>query len=128
MTITITPYLCFHDCAAAIRFYRNAFGAVETGHRYTDDDGRIGHATLTFDGVTLFVSDEYPDYGVHSPKSLGGTHTALHLAVEDADASAARLVEAGAEVTQPLADQDDGERRGTFRDPFGYRWMIAQAP
>ena len=127
MTTTVTPYLAFHDCAAAVAFYERAFGAVESGPRYPGEDGRIGHTEITFDGVTLYLSDEYPDYGVHSPKSLGGTHMALHLVVEDADAAAARLVAAGAEVTQPLARQGDGERRGTFRDPFGYRWMIAEA-
>ena len=126
MPMTLTPYLSFHDCAAAIRFYEEAFGAVETGARFTDSDGRIGHAEISVAGNTVFVSDEYRDFDVHSPKSLRGTHVALHLQVEDADAAAKRLVAAGAVVTQPLAAQADGERRGTFLDPFGYRWMIGE--
>ena len=126
MPMTLTPYLSFHDCAAAIRFYEKAFGAVETGARFTDGDGRIGHAEISIGGNTVFVSDEYPDFDVHSPKSLGGTHVALHLQVDDADAAAERLVAAGAEVKRPVEAQADGERRGTFLDPFGYRWMIGE--
>ncbi len=126
MPSTLTPYLSFHDCAAAIRFYEDAFGAIETGARFTDSDGRIGHAEISIGGNTVFVSDEYPDFDVHSPKSLRGTHVALHLEVNDADAAAERLVAAGAQVKQPVAAQADGERRGTFLDPFGYRWMIGE--
>ncbi len=74
----------------------------------------------------MFVSDEYPGFDVHSPRSLGGTHVALHLQVEDADAAAAWLVAAGAEVKRPVEAQADGERRGTFLDPFGYRWMLGE--
>lgn len=122
----ITPYLALDDCAAAIRFYADAFGAVETGERYTDGDGRIGHAEIRVFGVTLFVSDEYPDYGARSPKSLGGSHMALHVQVTDADAVARQLVAAGADTLREVTAQPDGERRGTFLDPFGYRWMIGQ--
>ena len=44
----------------------------------------------------------------------------------DADETARRLVDAGATVLHAVAAQADGERRGTFLDPFGYRWMIGQ--
>ncbi len=118
-TASLTPYLGFHDCAAAIRFCQKAFGAVETGPRHADADGRIGHETV-------FVSDEYTDHGARSPKSLGGSHAALHLQVEDAEATARQLAAAGADILRELAEQPDGERRGTFLDPLGYRWMIGQ--
>ena len=120
----ITPYLAFDDCAAAMCFYRQAFGAVETGERYTDADGRIGHAAIEVGAAILFVSDEYRDYGARSPKSLGGSHVALHVEVDDADAAARQFVAAGGKTLRELAPQSDGERRGTFLDPFGYRWMI----
>ena len=83
----ITPYWAFDDCAAAIRFYADAFGAVETGERYTDGDGGIGHAEIRVLGVTLFVSDEYPEYGARSPKSLAGSHMALHVRIADVESS-----------------------------------------
>ena len=115
-----------HDCAAAIAFYARAFDAVETGPRFTDSDGRIGHAEISIGGATVFLSDEYPDFGARSPKSLGGSTVALHIQVVDADETARRLVAAGAEVLAELAEQADGERRGTFLDPFGYRWLVGE--
>ena len=124
--VLLTPYLTAHDCAAAIAFYASAFGAVETGARFTDSDGRIGHAEIGIGGATIFLSDEYPDFGARSPRSLGGSTVALHIQVVDADETARRLLAAGAEVLSELAEQADGERRGTFLDPFGYRWMVAQ--
>lgn len=122
----LTPYLGVHDCAAAIEFYRRALGAEETGPRFTAPDGRIGHAEISIGGSRIYISDEYPDVGALSPKRLGGSHAALHLQVPDADETARRLVDAGATVLHAVADQADGERRGTFLDPFGYRWMIGQ--
>ncbi len=124
--VLLTPYLTAHDCAAAIAFYASAFGAVETGPRYTDSEGRIGHAEIGIGGATIFLSDEYPDFGARSPKSLGGSTVALHIQVADANETARRLLAAGAEVLSELAEQADGERRGTFLDPFGYRWMVGE--
>ena len=37
-----------------------------------------------------------------------------------------RVIDAGAEVVQPLQDQFWGDRYGQIRDPFGYRWGLAQ--
>ena len=127
-SIVVTPYLTFHDCAAAVRFFSEVFGSVETEEQYTDDDGRIAHATIRVGGATLFVSDEYPDYGARSPLDLGGSPVALHFQVADAHAVAARMVAAGGKTLREVEDQADGERRGTFLDPFGYRWMIGQRP
>ena len=124
--VLLTPYLTAHDCAAAIAFYASAFGAVETGARFTDSDGRIGHAEISIGGATIFLSDEYPDFGARSPRSLGGSNVALHTRVVDANETARRLLAAGAEVVSELAEQPDGERRGTFLDPSGYRWMVAE--
>lgn len=125
--VVLTPYLAYHDCAAAIHFFGEVFGKVETQEQYTDDDGRIAHATIRVGGATLFVSDEYPDYGARSPQTLGGSPVALHFRVADADAVAARMVAAGGKTLRDVEDQADGERRGTFLDPFGYRWMIGQS-
>ena len=61
-----------------------------------------------------------------SPKSLGGASVALHIHVDDADDVSRRFVAAGGTVLRELSEEPDGERRGTFLDPFGYRWMVGE--
>jgi uncharacterized glyoxalase superfamily protein PhnB len=120
----LTPYLCCRDAASALAFYAKAFGAVEK-NRFSEPNGRIGHAELAIGGAAVMVSDEYPELGVVSPAGLRGTTVALHLYVADADATVRDAVAAGATLEQPVEDQVDGDRRGTIRDPFGHRWMIS---
>lgn len=124
-TATITPYLTSADGAAAIDWYSTAFGATEE-FRVVGDDGRIGHAELTIAGARFMLSDEYPDMGVRSPRSLGGAGAAFHLDVEDVDTLFARAVSAGATSLQEPADQPHGARHGTLVDPDGHRWMLSQ--
>lgn len=120
------PYLHVRDAAAGIEFYRKAFDADEQ-MRLVDPNGRIGHAELDFDGTTVMLSDEYPEYGITSPASVGGTSVTIHLHVDDADATIARAVAAGAEVMLEAQDHFYGERSGAIRDPFGHRWTIGHS-
>ena len=43
---TVTPRLVVRDGAAAIDFYRGAFGAAEIGERFTGSDGELIHAEV----------------------------------------------------------------------------------
>ena len=72
------------------------------------------------------MAREHPDFGAVSPKSLGGASVALHIQVDDADDVSRRFVAAGGTVLRELSEEPDGERRGTFLDPFGYRWMVGE--
>ncbi len=125
------PQLRVHAAAEAIAFYERAFGAVEL-YRLVEPahDGlpeRVGHAELLFGAFTIMLSDEYPEYGIRGPRSIGGASSGLHLHVDDADAALQRAVEAGATLVRPAADQFYGERSGTVRDPFGHEWSIGHA-
>ncbi len=124
MTNHATPYLCCRAAASAIEFYRKAFGATET-MRLAEPGGKIGHAEIKIGEAVIMLSDEYPEMGVRSPQSIGGSPVAIHIYVEDVDALARRAIAAGAKVTQPVADQFYGDRAGTLEDPFGHRWFIA---
>ena len=70
------------------------------------------------------LSDEFPEYGIQGPQTLGGTTLSIHLHVDDADAMIRRAVAAGATIVRPAADQFYGERSGTLRDPFGHEWNV----
>jgi PhnB protein len=119
----VFPYLRVRNAPAAISFYERAFGAKEK-FRLTEPSGRVGHVELEFGSFTVMVSEEYPEYGILGPESIGGTSMSIHLHVDDCDALIAHAVELGATLVRPPTDQFYGERSGTVRDPFGHEWLI----
>lgn len=120
----ITPYLIIRGAAAAIDFYKKAFGATEI-MRMPQPDGRIGHAELKIEGSYIMLADEFEEMGHVSPKTLGNSPVSMLLYVENADATFARAVSLGSKVIKPLQDQFYGDRSGFLEDPFGHRWSIA---
>lgn len=120
----ITPYLVCRNAAAAIEFYKQAFGAVDCG-RLPTPDGRLAHAHITIGGAALMLSDEFPEQGCQGPQATGGSAVTLHLYVADVDATVAQAVAAGATVTMPVADMFWGDRYGRITDPFGHHWSVA---
>lgn len=120
----LSPHLTCRDCAAAIDFYKQAFGAEEM-MRLPGPDGRLLHAAVRVNGSMVMLVDEYPEMDGHSPLALGGSPVTLHMMVDDVDAVAARAVAAGAEITMPVEDQFWGDRYGVLKDPFGHLWSIA---
>lgn len=123
----LTPYICPRDAARAIDWYVEIFGAVESGSRFVDPSGRVGHAEVLLGDAQLMLSDAYPDYGAVAPEEGNQTATfALQLYVPDVDEVTARAEAAGAVIQRPPADQAaEGFRQATLVDPFGVRWMIA---
>ena len=121
---SLTPHLVCRGAAAAIDFYGRAFGAIEQ-FRLPGPDGRLIHACVRIGDSRLFLVDEMPEHGALGPQALKGSPVTIHLQVQDADATFARAVAAGATVTMPLADMFWGDRYGQLTDPFGHRWSIA---
>lgn len=122
---SLVVYLTVHDGAAAIDFYSEAFGAVEE-FRVVGPDGRLGHAELQIGKVHVMLSDEFPEMGVKSPLTLGGSGVGLSLHLDDCDAAFASAIAAGATELRPPADQDHGNRMAVVTDPFGHRWFLTQ--
>jgi PhnB protein len=122
---TLTVHLVTRGPDAAAAWYGSVLGAVETS-RITLPGGQVMTIELRFGDSTLAIADEFPDIGVTSPQTLGGTYAAVHVAVEDADAAWQRALDAGATVFEPLHDAFWGERTGQFIDPFGHRWAVDQ--
>ena len=122
---TITAHVVVRDAARAVDWYTNVLGGEER-LRIPTPDGRLMSVELRFGDSTVMLADEFPEMGIVSPQTLGGTYMALHLMVEDVDGVWQRALDAGAEVFRPLQDSFWGERAGQMIDPFGHRWGLAQ--
>jgi PhnB protein len=120
----VTPYLIVNDAAAAIEFYKKAFGATEL-MRMPKPNGKIGHAEIRIGDSPIMLADEAPEMGARSPRTFGGSPVSIFLYVDDVDTTFARAVDGGAKVQRPLADQFYGDRTGGVEDPFGHVWYIA---
>ena len=120
----VTPYLSVHGAAAAIEFYKKAFGAKEV-MRMPGPSGTIGHAEIDIGGSRVMLADEYPDMNIRGPKTFGGTPVHIHVYVEDVDKVANQAAAAGAKILRPVADQFYGDRVGSLEDPFGHVWHVA---
>jgi PhnB protein len=128
-TLNLSPHFAVSNAAAAIDFYKAAFGAVETVRHLAPNSGKIMHASLKIANHDLMLNDDfYAEMGQKSEtaEALGGCPVTFHLQVEDADAAWAKAVAAGATVKMPLKDQFWGDRYGMLRDPFGLYWSIGQ--
>ena len=116
---TVIPYILVNGAARAIEFYRKVFGAEETGARFTDPAGKVGHAEITIGNSRIMLADEQPPEYRFAPITF-------HLRVDDADAVVARATAAGATLARPVVDQPYGDRSGVVLDPFGHSWMVSQ--
>lgn len=122
---TITPHIVVQNAARAAEWYAEVFGASERG-RLEVPDGRLMQVELWFGDSAVMLADEFPEMGVLSPLSVGGTATVLHFTADDAGAVWERAVSGGAEVRQPLQEAFWGELYGQITDPFGHRWGVAE--
>src|SRR6476661_2481015 len=119
---SVTPYLRCRDAAAAIDFYKKAFGAEER-HRLTGPDGKtIMHAEIKIGDSLLMLGEECKEWGMQSPLSLNGTGAGLHLYVNDVDKAFDRAIQAGGKVAMPVTNMFWGDRYGKLTDPFGHEW------
>jgi PhnB protein len=126
-SVPLHPHLIVKDAPRAIDFYVQALGAEEVV-RYADPNlgGMIVHAELTLGGAKFTLAEEHREWHNVSPRSLHGSPVVLMFAVKDADAVAARMQAAGAQVVFPINDQFYGKREGRLMDPFGHLWIISQ--
>jgi len=121
----IAIHLIVNDPDEAADWYVTALGAEETS-RLTLPDGRTVTVQLQLGDTDLAIAGEFPNAGLRTPGSLGGTSAALRLRVPDADAAFDRAVRAGATVFEPINDAFWGDRTGQVLDPSGHRWAFDQ--
>ncbi|MEX0809801.1 MAG: VOC family protein [Dongiaceae bacterium] len=129
----VTPHLVVDNAAAALEFYKKAFGATETMRLPAEDGKRLMHSEMMVNGSRFFVRDHFPEYCTaeggkvrqEPPKALGGTSFTMHLEVPNCDKAVKRAVDAGATVTMVPEDTFWGDRYGAVVDPFGHAWSFA---
>jgi PhnB protein len=127
---SLIPHLTVSNAAAAIDFYKEAFGAVEVARHPAPDGKRLMHARVDILNSALMLNDDFPEYSggkSSTPEALGGSPVTLHLQVNDARKVWDAAVAAGATVAMPLQEQFWGDLYGVVMDPFGHKWSIGQA-
>jgi uncharacterized glyoxalase superfamily protein PhnB len=119
---TVTPQLVIDGAAAAVEFYKKAFGADELPGRALDPTGKkIWHTAVRIGDSTMFLNDAMTELGGPPPSPV-----TLWVYSDDVDALFARATGAGAKVSMPLTDMFWGDRAATVTDPWGNRWLLAQ--
>jgi PhnB protein len=114
---TVQTWLVSRDTGGLLDFITAAFGGKELA-RVPTQDGGIGHAEIQVGDVTLLAFDAQADWP--------DLPSMLRIHVDDAEATFARAVDAGARVVTPLDDTAWGDRGGRVRDPSGNIWWVVQ--
>lgn len=130
MAASIAPMLEVRDGAAAIAFYRTAFGAREL---WRLGDGAV--AGLSIEGAEFFLAEDSPVHGHRAPDSAGFTTVRIELFVDDPRAVRDRALAAGAVEHSPVLEHHHDTRgvrpirrilQGAVVDPFGHMWLIGK--
>lgn len=121
---SVTPSLVVNDGARAIDFYKRAFGAQEKS-RLDGPDGKVVHAELKIGDSLIMLSDELPESGTRSPRTLRGSSVGIFLYVDNVDDVFRQAVSAGATAEAQPSDMFWGDRFGALTDPFGHHWSLA---
>ena len=103
----VRPKLVLSGASDALQWYADVLGAT-LGQRYQIGE-QVVFANLVVLGTTITLKDTDEADPVSRPGPI------LDCVVDDPDATAARMVEAGGEVVFPVADQPYGARGGRAR-------------
>ena len=115
---SITPYIIVRPAAQFMEFLKSCFDGIEQT-RVPTPDGLVMHAEVAIGNGAIEVSDGSDAYPT-APQ-------AIHLYVDDPDATYARTLQAGAtSFYAPTDDHPSGDRWGAVKDPFGNHWYIAK--
>ena len=116
---TVWPVIQATDAKALIEFLVDVLGFEQTV-RYADGE-RVAHAQLDWpEGGGILLGSHDPEAASSSPPGGSG----LYVVTERIDEVSARVRQAGARITMPLADTHYGSREFTVADPEGNLWSF----
>jgi uncharacterized glyoxalase superfamily protein PhnB len=121
----ITPYLHYHDVAAALAWLEKAYG-FKTRFSMPDPKGGLMHAEMTFAEGVVMMGPVSKEYGALSPKDLPGVNQGLYVYVDDVQRHYEHAKEAGARITMPPETMFWGDRIYSTSDIEGHHWTFAQ--
>ena len=114
---SITPWLTFVNCGDTVKFYKNAFDAIETYKLEAPDGGLV--VRLSVNGAEFWLSSG----GDKNSGPVGGNTIRMILTVENPFPLFAKAIKAGATEVFPIGEEH-GWRLGRLVDPFGLHWEI----
>ena len=87
-------------------------------------NGKLMHAEYVVGDSAVMLSDEMPEFGTKSPKTLGGTPAFIFTYVKNVDAATKAAAAAGAKTKGPT-EMFWGDRVSWVEDASGHLWMFA---
>lgn len=115
----IKPFLTVNNGIKAVKFYTDAFGAVES-KRFELENNKIS-SVLQIENAEFYLSDEEPCDG--SENREFSTLIRIILETKNADKIFENAVKFGAIQICPMVTEEDW-RIGKLKDPFGHVWEI----
>lgn len=115
--------LVYEDPEAAHAWLARVFGLVP-GPVDRDPSGTVVHAELEAGDGVIWLHREAPEFGLASPKQLGGANGSMAVMVDDVDAHHAHALAEGAEIAYDPCDQPYGYREYSARDLEGALWSF----
>lgn len=113
---SVSPYFIVNGAKKFMDLLRTIFDATEL-RRYDRSDGTIMHAEMQIDDSVIMLSEASDTYPA--------VQAIMHVYVPDVDKIFEKAIEAGCEIVEKPKQQDnDPDRRGTFKDFAGNMWSV----
>ncbi len=99
--------------------------SLGAGRLEYDDEGRCVHGEVQAGDGVIWLHQVSPEFGLASPRTLGGATGTTAVMVENVDADHHhQAINEGAEIIYPPTDQPYGYREYSARDPEGGLWSF----
>ncbi|MDQ1439191.1 MAG: hypothetical protein QOK43_2820 [Acidimicrobiaceae bacterium] len=115
--------LVYSDLEAAFDYLQRVFG-LGPGQLTRDGDGAVVHGELQAGDGVVWLHPESPEFGLSSPRTLGGATASHAVMVDDVDAHFRHASEQGAVIDYEPVDQPYGYREYSARDSEGALWSF----
>jgi uncharacterized glyoxalase superfamily protein PhnB len=115
--------LVYSDLQAAFDYLERVFG-LGPGELTRDGEGNIVHGEIRAGDGVVWLHPEAPQFGLLSPRSLGGASASMAVMVDDVDAHYRHASEQDASIDYEPVDQPYGYREYSARDSEGGLWSF----